>query len=255
MHVFTEKPGDLLSADAHKIIKHRYEVAAKYSQDKSVLEVGVGQAIGSQRIAKVASSYVGGEYSTENIDLIRNKGLNQNFIQVNAHYLPFHDNSFDLVLALAMVYYLKFDIFINEVKRILKPNGKLLFCTSNGNVPGFIPAPFTTEYYSIPELNRKLNKHGFQCKFYGAFPRFNKYVVIVKLKVFIRDAIKLIIRFIHNGDKIWIYYKNKSLGGLVALPNRVEEIEYDDYRNQHFAMLADNEINEQYRVIYCVAQR
>ena len=83
MHVFTEKPGDLLSADAHKIIKHRYEVAAKYSQDKSVLEVGVGQAIGSQRIAKVASSYVGGEYSTENIDLISELLQNEQKVEDN----------------------------------------------------------------------------------------------------------------------------------------------------------------------------
>ncbi|MCG2695663.1 methyltransferase domain-containing protein [Candidatus Parcubacteria bacterium] len=86
---------------------------------KEVLEVGAGHGIGSEYIARYARSYVAGEYSSENIQLIIEKEAFVRCVQMDAHKLPFVANSFDLVLALAMIYYLDLNSFVYEVKRVL----------------------------------------------------------------------------------------------------------------------------------------
>jgi len=73
MYKFTEKVGEMLPLDAHKIIKHRYQIATELSKKKVALEVGVGQGYGLNSIAKNASKYVGLEYIIENINKLNQR--------------------------------------------------------------------------------------------------------------------------------------------------------------------------------------
>jgi len=254
MHVFTEKIGSYLPEDAHKIIKHRYQIASKLSKGKKVLEVGVGQGYGLQSIAKSAIKYTGIEYSSENIDHISNSKSKYRLIHGDAHNMPFHDSEFQVINALAMVYYLDIDKFFREAKRVLCLNGTLFFCTSNKDVPGFVEAPFTSRYYSIPELKELLIKNGFEADFYGSFAKYAGYEYFEKFKVSFRNIAKNIITLFPFGKRIWKTMRNRHLGGLKKLPSNLADIDMGMTYESNFNKLEDDTKDTQYRIIYCIAR-
>lgn len=254
MYIFTEKVGEYLPEDAHKIIKHRYQIAAKLSEGKNTLEVGVGQGFGVRSIAKSSSKYTGIEYSSENIAYINKIQSNNKIIQGDAHNMPFQDSEFQTVNALAMIYYLDVDKFFKEVQRILNLDGTLFFCTSNKDAPGFVKAPFTTKYHSIPELNKLLTSNGFEVKFYGSFARYEQHESFEQCKVVIKNIVKNIINTLPYGKNIWKSMRNRHLGGLKKLPMSIDDIELDEPWESDFNVLENEVYNSQYRIIYCIAK-
>lgn len=252
MYEFTEKKGMFLPLDAHRIIKHRYQAASSFSEGKKVLEVGVGQGFGLDSIAKVAKDYVGIEYSKENIQCLKANSLK--VIHGDAHDLPFEDSSFEIVNALAIIYYLDIDKFLLEVKRVLSLNGSLFFCTSNKNVPGFVPSPFTTSYYSIDELRDLLEKYGYKCKFYGSFSKYNNFEFFQQLKAVIKNLLKYLVTLIPYGKGLWDRSRQKLLGGLKILPQNFDDLNFENDWKDDFNDLSDLSIDSQHRVIYCLAE-
>ena len=73
LHDQTERPGQKLPLDAHEIIKQRYLMAERLARNKCVLEVGAGHGIAMNFIANAASNYIAGEFSVENIELIKSR--------------------------------------------------------------------------------------------------------------------------------------------------------------------------------------
>ena len=254
MFAYTEKVGMLLPEDTMRIIKHRYLVASNFSKEKKVLEVGVGQGFGIEFIGKSAKKYTGLEYSKENIDALKSSNKNYSLVHGDAHKTPFKKEEFEVVTALAMVYYLNFSEFLEEVKRILVPNGKLIFCTSNKDVPGFIPSPFTTRYYSIKELKEILQKNGFECKFYGSFAKYDSFENLAKTKGLIKNFIKKIIIFLPFGKYLWTALREKKIGERKCLPSSLDNIELVEPWEENFKELPDNQVNSKYRIVYCVAK-
>ena len=254
MFHFTERVGMFLPEDTLSIIKHRYLFAESFSKDKEVLEVGVGQGFGIQSIGNSAKKYTGLEYSQENIDLLVNSENKYPVFHGDAHNMPFHKDEFEVITALAMIYYLDFQKFIDEVSRVLNSNGLLLFCTSNKNVPGFVPSPHTTQYYSILELKNILQENGFECKFYGSFERFNRFEYLQKIKAFIKNLLKKIIFLIPFGDSLWAILRQKSSGKIVKLPFLLDNINLEGKWRENFFKLPDDKINSKYRIVYCVAK-
>ena len=49
------------------------------------------------------------------------------WIEMDAHYLEFQDNYFDLVIGYGMLHHLDLEIALNEIKRVLKSDGIALF--------------------------------------------------------------------------------------------------------------------------------
>jgi ubiquinone/menaquinone biosynthesis C-methylase UbiE len=256
MHEFTEKVGELLPHDAHKIIKHRYQIAAKLSKEKIALEIGVGQGFGMQSIAKSASKYVGIEYSSENVAYLNQAQSEHVIIQGDAHTMPFSNSEFQIINALAMIYYLDMERFLKEARRVLSIDGTLFFCTSNKDAPGFVKPPFTTIYYSIPELNNLLCKNGFEAEFFGSFARYeeNEGKGLAKFKVFVKNIVKEIINIFPNGDNLWTSMRNRHLGGLKKLPKNINDIELDGPWESDLNALENTINNSQYRIIYCIAK-
>lgn len=256
MYAFTEKVGELLPHDAHKIIKHRYQISAKLSKEKIALEIGVGQGFGMQSIAKSANKYVGIEYSSENVAYLNQSQSEHVIIHGDAHTMPFSNSEFQIINALAMIYYLDMEKFLKEARRVLSIDGILFFCTSNKDAPGFVKPPFTSIYYSIPELNNLLNKNGFEAEFFGSFARYeeNESKSLAKFKVFVKNIVKEIINIFPNGDKLWKSMRNRHLGGLKKLPKNINDIELDGVWDSDFNVLENDISNTQYRVIYCSAK-
>jgi len=168
--------------------------------------------------------------------------------------MPFEYSSFDIVNALAIIYYLDIDKFLLEAKRVLSSNGLLFFCTSNKNVPGFVPSPFTTSYYSIDELRQLLEKHGYSSKFYGSFPKYNNFEFIQHIKAAIKNLLKYLVTLIPYGKKMWDRSRQKLLGGLRILPQNFDDLDYENDWKDDFNDLSDLSIDSKHRVIYCVAK-
>ena len=148
----TEKPGENFSNDEINIICNRYKIASDLSFNKKVLEIGFGTGLGINTISNISKEYFGIEFSDENYRFCKKKYPNKNLKKGDAHNLPYADKSFDIIIALAIVYYLDFDKFIKEVRRVLKVGGKIFFCSTNKDFVGFNPSPYTTKYYNIKEL-------------------------------------------------------------------------------------------------------
>jgi tRNA (uracil-5-)-methyltransferase TRM9 len=67
------------------------------------------------------------EYSQALTNICINQGLN--VIQGNALTLPFEDNSFDAIIMIAVIHHIEPELHINvlnEIQRVLVPNGKCL---------------------------------------------------------------------------------------------------------------------------------
>lgn len=254
MFYFTEKVGMLFPEDTQSIIKHRYLFAESFSKNRKVLEIGVGQGYGLQSIGKVAEKYTGLEYSQENIEILHNSESKFSIYHGDAHQMPFQQDEFEVIIALAMVYYLNYEEFLIEAKRVLKSNGLLLFCTSNKNVSGFVPSPHTTSYFSVPELKDILYKNGFDSEFYGSFPSFNKLEYPKKYYGIFKDFVKKIINLLPYGEIVWQKLRNANTGVKTKLPFLLDDIKQTEDWTENFNKLPDNEINTKYRVVYCVAK-
>jgi hypothetical protein len=52
----------------------------------------------------------------------------------------------------------------------------LLIATANKDWTEFNPSPFSTRYFSVPELGKLLQNDGFKVEFYGAFSTMPKTI-------------------------------------------------------------------------------
>lgn len=92
------------------------------------LDIGTGTGILPMNMAKYGGEFIGIDQSSEMIDKAKQlcAGIsNVSFIQADAHYLPFDDESFDAVTALQCWVYFDKEILIPELMRVIKPNGSL----------------------------------------------------------------------------------------------------------------------------------
>ncbi|MGD9107940.1 MAG: class I SAM-dependent methyltransferase [Gammaproteobacteria bacterium] len=239
----TERPGELFPLDTHQIIFSRYRFASQFVRNKRVLEVGCGSGYGVELFKNIASFYVAGEYSDQNIAYIQRK-YEEKVVKIDAHHLPFAANTFETVVALAMIYYLDLSCFAEEACRVLAANGVLFFCTSNKDIPGFVKSPYTTRYYSIPELKDVLSQQGFEVEFYGAFPAAGSNYFVRKARAMVKTVCKKIIRVLPYGKKLWQYFRKSSQGELYPLPDKIPEMVVN------IEKLPDDKVDKNYRIIY-----
>ena len=61
------------------------------------------------------------------IDSAFKSRVNPQFLLMDAHKLQFEDESFDFVFGGAILHHLNMVTVLNEIHRVLKPNGKILF--------------------------------------------------------------------------------------------------------------------------------
>ena len=68
------------------------------------------------------------EYSKENIRLLKKQDIKYASIyEGDAQNMPFEDQNLSLIIALAMIYYLSINKFLEECSRVLKDRGILFF--------------------------------------------------------------------------------------------------------------------------------
>lgn len=170
----TELPGGKILPLQLKRLYQRYKFAAVYCQDRDVLEVGCGSGTGLGILARTARSVIAGDIEEGNLKYARETYQNQTNVKImrlDAHCLNFPPLSFDVILLFEAIYYLQSpELFLNEARKILKPKGKVIICTANKDWPDFNPSPFSTRYFSVPEMSDLFASHGFRVNFFAAFP-------------------------------------------------------------------------------------
>jgi ubiquinone/menaquinone biosynthesis C-methylase UbiE len=167
----TELPGGNATKEQLARMFHRYCFAASFCKGKDVLEVACGAGQGLGYLARRARRVVGGDYTEKLVQAAKDYYKDRVEVHhLDAHQLPFEDKSFDVVILYEAIYYLgKPDKFLQEARRVLRDGGVLLIATVNKDWSEFNPSPFSTHYFSVPELGKMLQDNGFKVEFYGAF--------------------------------------------------------------------------------------
>jgi SAM-dependent methyltransferase len=96
-----------------------------------VLDVGSGPGLYATALAKIApgATYYGFDLSA---GMLARHPQKQRLAQADAQFLPYTDNTFDVVMANHVLYHLPdIDQAIGEIKRVLKPDGILMAATNS----------------------------------------------------------------------------------------------------------------------------
>ncbi len=98
--------------------------------DSDVLEVGCGTGVMAERINALAGvTLVAIDYSERFVELTAARGVDAR--QADVCYLPFEDDSFDVVYAGWMLYHVRdLDRALGEIRRVLRPGGTFVAVTN-----------------------------------------------------------------------------------------------------------------------------
>ena len=251
--IVTELPGYKGSKEQLERLYQRYRFALQFCRDKEVLEVACGGGLGLGYLAKSAKKVVAGDIDKNILDIPLEHYKGRNKIEIkefDAQNLPFEDKSFDVVILYEAIYYLaKPENFVSEAHRVLKENGVLLVCTPNKDWADFNPSPYSTKYFSSPELHSLLSKKFSKVELFGAFSVTNKGGIKNRMTSFIkRTAISF--NLMPKTMKGKAIFKRLFFGQLIALPPEIEE-GLADYSPP--IPISSDCPNSEYKVLFSVA--
>jgi SAM-dependent methyltransferase len=106
---------------------------------KDVLDCGCGHGMAAVVLARhgarVAAVDLSGDYLAEGRQRAAANDVHVNFVQADAHALPFEDESFDAIWGNAVLHHLDLSIAGREIRRVLRPGGVAVFCEPWGGNP------------------------------------------------------------------------------------------------------------------------
>lgn len=249
----TELPGGGATDEQLSMALTRYTFAANIAQGKDLLEIASGPGIGLGLMAKKAKRVVGGDIDPAQVKMGNNyyKGRFE-IVELSAEKLPFADASFDVIIILEAIYYVQhLEGFINEARRVLRPNGQLMITYPNNEWGNFNPSPFTHKYFGIEELHDFLNRYQFSAESHLAFEHRTDTMKAKVIDTIRTVAVKL--HLIPKSFAVKDLLKRVFLGKLQPIPNELSEtdgqlaplVAYQNHRHNYSS----------YRVVYTVATK
>ena len=129
-----------------------------------VLDLGCGTGALLDQLRGCSAELWGLDVSQEGLKFCAIRG-HKKLVLADATRIPFRQNYFDVITAIGLIEHLDDDqVFLYEVKRLLKPNGRLVLLTSS--FPYLWSMHDTANEhkrrYYLRELNRQINEVGFQ---------------------------------------------------------------------------------------------
>lgn len=160
----------------HLIHEAAYNYAAQLSADMNVLDLGCNTGYGSNIISKSCKTIIGVDVSENAINSAINN-FSQGGIEfkvVNGKALPFQDNQFDMIVSFQVIEHIvDCSNFIAELKRVLSPEGFVVFTTPNSCIrldPGMKPwNTFHFKEYTAKEVENLLSEFFTNVKVLGLF--------------------------------------------------------------------------------------
>ena len=114
---------------------HKYLFASEHLSGSSILDIACGTGYGTNILFERHPdfSFFGCDLDNSAITYAKNHYSKQiTFKQCNAYSTGFEDNFFDTIISFETLEHLEDgSLFLKEIKRILKPNGKLICSTPN----------------------------------------------------------------------------------------------------------------------------
>jgi 2-polyprenyl-3-methyl-5-hydroxy-6-metoxy-1,4-benzoquinol methylase len=142
----------------------RYLFASQFARGKTVLDVACGSGYGSNYLLKAgAHSVVGIDISEETISYCRTNYSDKrlHFFVGDVGKIPLHDKGIDLVVSMETIEHvdeITQNIFLNEVKRVLNPEGIFIVSTPNSLVSQK-GNPFHLKEFSLEEFQLILKQY------------------------------------------------------------------------------------------------
>lgn len=105
---------------------------------KTVLEIGCASGRDAKAYAQYAKEFVGVDISDEAIKNAEALNLpNAEFICTDGHTIEKPDSSFDVVIVNSLLHHLDLNVTFEEIRRLLRPGGVLIFREPLGTNPAF----------------------------------------------------------------------------------------------------------------------
>jgi len=142
---------------------HRYAITEAFINQKYVLDIASGEGYGSYLMSRWAKHVYGVDIDLDSIKEAEEKYIKSNlkFIVGSAEKLPLERDSIDVVVSFETIeHHNKHDEMLEEVKRVLKPNGVLIISSPD------------KEFYS--------DKIGYTNQFHVKELYFNEFKDLVK---------------------------------------------------------------------------
>ena len=219
----TEVPGNQITREALRMMCTRYAFAADLSQGRDVLEVACGAGQGLGILARKARRVVGADFTSALLERARRHYDGRvPLVQLDAHCLPFRDQTFDLIILYEAIYYLADPKgFLAECRRVLRERGAVLICSVNREWSDFNPSPFSQCYFSAQELREFLTAKDFTAETFASFPVERKSIRDVIVSVLKQTAVSLNLIPRTMKGKEWL--KRIFLGKLAAMPAEITD--------------------------------
>lgn len=253
-----EIPGRMLSMEEWQMICFRYYTIGQFVQRKQILEVGCGAGLGLGYLSRRAKRTIGGDLSADNIRCAQQHYRNRaELLLMDAHKLPFKDDSFDVMAAMEVIFYLHFDEFLEECYRVLRKKGMLIFCLPNKDrEDGFHGSPLSNTYYSVPELFALLEQHQFDAAFFGAFP-ISSGVARQKLQsAVIVNAGKILdfLEIMPKGREFRGFLNKIILNKTLVLKEEIEDEDMKILENVPLEPIPCDFPDFRHKILYCIAR-
>ena len=162
---------------------HRYEEVLKpLSGNETILDIACGSGFGTHLLSTSSTGKVyGGDLSSKAINLCQKTWNKDNLSYgiMDGTQLRFEDNTFDVVVSFETIEHTtRFNEMIQELKRVVKPNGTIYLSTPNIKVnspSGIVTNPYHKQEWDYTEFTKILKTHFSKFKLYGQqYSRHNK---------------------------------------------------------------------------------
>ncbi|MBL0357940.1 MAG: class I SAM-dependent methyltransferase [Chitinophagaceae bacterium] len=129
----------LSGADSYYFAEMRVQMLQGYEQNESlkVLDLGCGDGVSEIFMQQYFPQWTieGIDVSKESIEMAKQQQLaNSNFAVYDGIHIPFEDNSFNIVFVAGVLHHVEFNLhspMLDEMKRVLKPGGRLIIYEHN----------------------------------------------------------------------------------------------------------------------------
>lgn len=141
---------------------HRYLIARQHCQGKDVLDLASGEGYGSDLLAQVANTVIGVDIDKAAVEFANRQYVRPGLRYINAPAtaLPLKNDSIDVVVSFETIEHLvDHATFMNEIQRVLRPDGLLIISSPNRPIYSDKPDyhnPFHFKELDLPEFRSLL---------------------------------------------------------------------------------------------------